>query len=456
MSTAPRVQQQRTSVTDVQNVSFPDEKIGAACSKKAPAEVSDPSRGATGPARTVPFTTLCRRIKVCWRTSAATRRASPRSEGAGPVRRPRPRTRTQTCPSEGHIKKEGACVWFGFLWFLSFDGEAPPTKPSVPDAAGAEQDADATPHERGLSKTTTTTMLTLPMTTMRKQTLRQVCLKSELALRDGRGGERTTSAQRSVFDSAFRCLFCVFCVFVQLCVQEAPRSHPRHVRSRPRLRSRWVCLAARVASSGKNTPSSQREAQRTADGRHLPAKTTTTTRLQGEPASRRGSALTGRTRRETRRTAGKIRRRRPTPATLQIYRQPEVGDQNNTSGGSQVCTRTRTRSNLCRNLRVCQSVDGAQRKQSTLAPPTMKDLHVRAGPHSAGGPDCQLSPISAQLCDGSCPWTNRNGLDEANGNEAGLLANQERGLAQSRSSGRLESCVPEEEEEEEDIKHQNE
>ncbi|XP_061546549.1 uncharacterized protein LOC133409943 isoform X10 [Phycodurus eques] len=196
MSTAPRVQQQRTSVTDVQNVSFPDEKIGAACSKKAPAEVSDPSRGATGPARTVPFTTLCRRIKVCWRTSAATRRASPRSEGAGPVRRPRPRTRTQTCPSEGHIKKEGACVWFGFLWFLSFDGEAPPTKPSVPDAAGAEQDADATPHERGLSKTTTTTMLTLPMTTMRKQTLRQVCLKSELALRDGRGGERTTSAQR--------------------------------------------------------------------------------------------------------------------------------------------------------------------------------------------------------------------------------------------------------------------
>ncbi|XP_061546546.1 uncharacterized protein LOC133409943 isoform X7 [Phycodurus eques] len=411
MSTAPRVQQQRTSVTDVQNVSFPDEKIGAACSKKAPAEVSDPSRGATGPARTVPFTTLCRRIKVCWRTSAATRRASPRSEGAGPVRRPRPRTRTQTCPSEGHIKKEGACVWFGFLWFLSFDGEAPPTKPSVPDAAGAEQDADATPHERGLSKTTTTTMLTLPMTTMRKQTLRQ----------------------------------------------EAPRSHPRHVRSRPRLRSRWVCLAARVASSGKNTPSSQREAQRTADGRHLPAKTTTTTRLQGEPASRRGSALTGRTRRETRRTAGKIRRRRPTPATLQIYRQPEVGDQNNTSGGSQVCTRTRTRSNLCRNLRVCQSVDGAQRKQSTLAPPTMKDLHVRAGPHSAGGPDCQLSPISAQLCDGSCPWTNRNGLDEANGNEAGLLANQERGLAQSRSSGgRLESCVPEEEEEEEDIKHQNE
>ncbi|XP_061644823.1 protein phosphatase 1 regulatory subunit 1B-like isoform X3 [Phyllopteryx taeniolatus] len=132
-----------------------------------------------------------------------------------------------------------------------------------------------------------------------------------------------------------------------------------------------------------------------------------------------------------------IRRRRPTPATLQIYRQPEVGDQNNTSGGSQF-------------------VDGAQRKKSTLAPPTMKDLHVRVEQHSPGGPDCQLSPISAQLYDGSCPWTNQNGLDQANGNEAGLLANQERGLAQSQSSGRLESCVPEEEEEEEDIKQQNE
>ncbi|XP_061644820.1 protein phosphatase 1 regulatory subunit 1B-like isoform X1 [Phyllopteryx taeniolatus] len=151
-----------------------------------------------------------------------------------------------------------------------------------------------------------------------------------------------------------------------------------------------------------------------------------------------------------------IRRRRPTPATLQIYRQPEVGDQNNTSGGSQVCTQTRSRSNLCRNLRVCQFVDGAQRKKSTLAPPTMKDLHVRVEQHSPGGPDCQLSPISAQLYDGSCPWTNQNGLDQANGNEAGLLANQERGLAQSQSSGRLESCVPEEEEEEEDIKQQNE
>ncbi|XP_059214755.1 protein phosphatase 1 regulatory subunit 1C-like isoform X2 [Centropristis striata] len=50
-----------------------------------------------------------------------------------------------------------------------------------------------------------------------------------------------------------------------------------------------------------------------------------------------------------------IRRRRPTPATLQIYRQPgtDVGDQHNASGES-------------------QASDSAQRKQSTYAPPTMK------------------------------------------------------------------------------------
>nr|XP_046257118.1 protein phosphatase 1 regulatory subunit 1C isoform X3 [Scatophagus argus] len=49
-----------------------------------------------------------------------------------------------------------------------------------------------------------------------------------------------------------------------------------------------------------------------------------------------------------------IRRRRPTPATLQIYRQPgtDVGDQH-ASGES-------------------QASDASQRKQSTYAPPTMK------------------------------------------------------------------------------------
>ncbi|XP_036980522.1 protein phosphatase 1 regulatory subunit 1C [Acanthopagrus latus] len=50
-----------------------------------------------------------------------------------------------------------------------------------------------------------------------------------------------------------------------------------------------------------------------------------------------------------------IRRRRPTPATLQIYRQPgtDVGDQHNASGES-------------------QPSEASQRKQSTFAPPTMK------------------------------------------------------------------------------------
>ncbi|XP_017291094.1 protein phosphatase 1 regulatory subunit 1C isoform X2 [Kryptolebias marmoratus] len=49
-----------------------------------------------------------------------------------------------------------------------------------------------------------------------------------------------------------------------------------------------------------------------------------------------------------------IRRRRPTPATLQIYRPgSDVGDQQNSSGES-------------------QTSDASQRKQSTYAPPTMK------------------------------------------------------------------------------------
>ncbi|XP_068588161.1 protein phosphatase 1 regulatory subunit 1C-like isoform X3 [Cebidichthys violaceus] len=52
-----------------------------------------------------------------------------------------------------------------------------------------------------------------------------------------------------------------------------------------------------------------------------------------------------------------IRRRRPTPATLQIYRQPgtDVGDQHNASGET-------------------QTSESSQRKQSTFAPPTMKEL----------------------------------------------------------------------------------
>ncbi|XP_067466775.1 protein phosphatase 1 regulatory subunit 1A-like [Thunnus thynnus] len=122
-----------------------------------------------------------------------------------------------------------------------------------------------------------------------------------------------------------------------------------------------------------------------------------------------------------------IRRRRPTPATLQIYRQPgtDVGDQHNASGES-------------------QASDGSQRKQSTYVPPTMKELQLEVEQHLLGAGLCetdgQLSPITAQLYAAATLWANHNGPEEANGNEASLvLANQERGVAESNSSGDL-SC----------------
>ncbi|XP_061765974.1 protein phosphatase 1 regulatory subunit 1A-like isoform X5 [Nerophis ophidion] len=71
-----------------------------------------------------------------------------------------------------------------------------------------------------------------------------------------------------------------------------------------------------------------------------------------------------------------IRRRRPTPATLQIYRQPAL--------------------------------------QSGVEPNS-----------------CQFRPMTAQLL-----WTNQNEPQEDNGNEAGLLlSNQEREMEASSSSG---------------------
>ncbi|XP_060943724.1 protein phosphatase 1 regulatory subunit 1C [Limanda limanda] len=131
-----------------------------------------------------------------------------------------------------------------------------------------------------------------------------------------------------------------------------------------------------------------------------------------------------------------IRRRRPTPATLQIYRQPgtDVGDQNNASGES-------------------QESDSSQRKQSTFAPPTMKELQLGVEQHLLGAglsetDGGQLSPITAQLYATGPLWANHNGPEEANGNEV-PLANQERGVAESNSlGGKLDSAVPEEEEEE--------
>ncbi|KAM4729641.1 protein phosphatase 1 regulatory subunit 1C-like [Anableps anableps] len=132
-----------------------------------------------------------------------------------------------------------------------------------------------------------------------------------------------------------------------------------------------------------------------------------------------------------------IRRRRPTPATLQIYRHlvRDVGDQQNASGEP-------------------QASDAAQRKQSTYAPPSMKDLQLGVEQHLLGAGFCetdsQLSPITAQLYATGYTWANHNQPEEPNGNEACLLlANQERGVAESNSSGgKLERTVPEEEEEE--------
>ncbi|XP_074532347.1 protein phosphatase 1 regulatory subunit 1C-like isoform X1 [Halichoeres trimaculatus] len=118
-----------------------------------------------------------------------------------------------------------------------------------------------------------------------------------------------------------------------------------------------------------------------------------------------------------------IRRRRPTPATLQIYRQPgtDVADQHNASG-------------------ELQASEASQRKQSTYAPPSMKELQLGSDQDLLGAGLCeadgQLSPITAQLYASVSLWANHNGQEEANGNEAGLLlANQERGMAESNSAG---------------------
>ncbi|XP_034537208.1 protein phosphatase 1 regulatory subunit 1C isoform X1 [Notolabrus celidotus] len=122
-----------------------------------------------------------------------------------------------------------------------------------------------------------------------------------------------------------------------------------------------------------------------------------------------------------------IRRRRPTPASLQIYRQPgtDVGDQHNASGES-------------------QGSEASQRKQSTYAPPSMKELQLGVEQHLLGAGLCeadgQLSPITAQLYASATLWPNHNGQEEANGNEPSLLlANQEKGVAESNSAGDL-SC----------------
>ncbi|XP_056902889.1 uncharacterized protein LOC130533472 isoform X2 [Takifugu flavidus] len=121
-----------------------------------------------------------------------------------------------------------------------------------------------------------------------------------------------------------------------------------------------------------------------------------------------------------------IRRRRPTPATLQIYRQPgtDVGEQHASEDA--------------------QPSDASQRNQSSYTQPSMKEIQQGVEQQLLGAGVCeadsQQSPITAQLYATSSLWANHNGPEEPNGNEASLmLANQERGVEESNSSGDL-SC----------------
>uniref|UniRef100_A0A3Q0RMQ6 Protein phosphatase 1, regulatory (inhibitor) subunit 1C n=1 Tax=Amphilophus citrinellus TaxID=61819 RepID=A0A3Q0RMQ6_AMPCI len=100
-----------------------------------------------------------------------------------------------------------------------------------------------------------------------------------------------------------------------------------------------------------------------------------------------------------------IRRRRPTPATLQIYRQP-----------------------------------GTEAERETEGALLSSELQLGVEQHLLGAglceTDTELSPITAQLYATASMWANHNGPEEANGNEASLLlANEERGVAESKSSG---------------------
>uniref|UniRef100_A0A3B3UMR8 Protein phosphatase 1, regulatory (inhibitor) subunit 1C n=1 Tax=Poecilia latipinna TaxID=48699 RepID=A0A3B3UMR8_9TELE len=107
-----------------------------------------------------------------------------------------------------------------------------------------------------------------------------------------------------------------------------------------------------------------------------------------------------------------IRRRRPTPATLQIYRQPGTGEE--TQGAS--CGR--------------REMEGAV---------LSSDLQLGVEQHLLGAglceTDSQLSPITTQLYATGYTWANHNQPEEANGNEACLLlTNQERGVTDNLST----------------------
>ncbi|XP_052003774.1 protein phosphatase 1 regulatory subunit 1A-like [Xyrauchen texanus] len=105
-----------------------------------------------------------------------------------------------------------------------------------------------------------------------------------------------------------------------------------------------------------------------------------------------------------------IRKRRPTPATLVIYNEPNASGDDKQTTGSQMEAQ----------------LSPAQRKQSVYTPPTMRELQLVVEQHfqkqeqqEAGlsdSPDTP-SPITAQQFDNQAQWANHNS-SEPNGNES--------------------------------------
>ncbi|XP_018584421.1 protein phosphatase 1 regulatory subunit 1C isoform X2 [Scleropages formosus] len=109
----------------------------------------------------------------------------------------------------------------------------------------------------------------------------------------------------------------------------------------------------------------------------------------------------------------KIRRRRPTPATLVIYSDPSAAADDKRTAN---------------NPGEAQSAEPSppQMDQSTYSPPTMRELQLvmeqhlqkqeqlEAGPGNGSDP---FGPTVEQHCPSAAQWANRNG-PEPNGNEA--------------------------------------
>ncbi|XP_029597264.1 protein phosphatase 1 regulatory subunit 1C [Salmo trutta] len=110
-----------------------------------------------------------------------------------------------------------------------------------------------------------------------------------------------------------------------------------------------------------------------------------------------------------------IRRRRPTPATLVIYQEPSGAE----------ADEKRTTSSSVEDLQGAD-LSPAQRKQSTIIPPTVKELQMvmdqnfQKPEHLEAGlceNTYQLSPITAQHYGNTAQRANHNGPDEPNGIE---------------------------------------